>query len=147
MVNDVTIVAMAIPILWVLLHFTWKNAWLVPFLKTFSYSTIDYLHEQAQASKIKAGHWLVKFHSLTGKYHHLGGYAWPINFFLIKKVRSKMVQIFNFQFSKEVYVHLQCRLIRVAKWHILSYRYNIPQALCLRAVFQLCVFHMCDGKV
>ena len=57
--------------------------------------------------------------------------------FFNKKVRSKMEQILDFQFSKEVYVRLRCRLIRTAKWHILSYRYDIPQALCLRAVFQL----------
>jgi hypothetical protein len=29
-----------------------------------------------------------------------------------------MEQIFDFQFSKEVYVRLRRRLIRAAKWHI-----------------------------
>jgi hypothetical protein len=32
-----------------------------------------------------------------------------------------MEQIFDFQFSNEVYVRLQCRQVRAAKWHILSY--------------------------
>ena len=44
--------------------------------------------------------------------------------FFNKKIRSKMKQIFYFQFSNEVYVRLRCRLIRAAKLHILSYRYD-----------------------
>jgi hypothetical protein len=35
-----------------------------------------------------------------------------------------MEQIVDFQVSKEVYVRLGRRLIRAAKWHILSYGYD-----------------------
>jgi hypothetical protein len=35
-----------------------------------------------------------------------------------------MKQIFYFQFSKEVYVRLRWRLIKAAKWHILSHGYD-----------------------
>jgi hypothetical protein len=37
-----------------------------------------------------------------------------------------MEEIFYFQFSKEVYVRLSTvQAITAAKWHILSYRYDI----------------------
>jgi hypothetical protein len=46
-----------------------------------------------------------------------------------------MEQIVDFQVSKEVYVRLRRRLIRTAKWHIFSYGYDIPQALCFQYPF------------